>query len=148
MAEVISLGSGDTLGNSGAVGKVGVGTTAPVRVLQVTTTSGNNLRLAAGSTKSFDLEEFSSGIARITSVSGNLEIRRAASSSVVIQDANGNAQVTVDGYGNLQVASSAWNGGHLILGNYHLWIDGNGSLRILDHAPTGDSNGVAVGSQS
>jgi len=38
--------------------------------------------------------------------------------------------------------------GHLILGNYHLWVDSTGDLRIKSGAPTGDTDGVVVGSQS
>lgn len=48
-------------------------------------------------------------------------------------------------------ASSDWTSfynGHLILGNYHLWVDSTGDLRIKSGAPTGDTDGAVVGSQS
>jgi hypothetical protein len=43
---------------------------------------------------------------------------------------------------------AAWNGPHTIMGTYHLWIDGSGNLRIKSGAPTGDTDGTIVGSQS
>ncbi len=43
---------------------------------------------------------------------------------------------------------SGWNGGHLRMGNHHLWVDGAGVLRIKEGAPTGDTDGVAVGAQT
>ena len=46
-------------------------------------------------------------------------------------------------YGN-----SSWDSGHLILGSYHLWIDSTGDLRIKSSAPTGETDGTVVGTQS
>lgn len=42
----------------------------------------------------------------------------------------------------------AWNASHLRLGGYHLWIDGTGRLRIKSSAPTGDTDGIVVGTQA
>lgn len=47
--------------------------------------------------------------------------------------------------GSIAAAGSAWNSGHLILGNYHLWVDAGGSLRMKNGAPTSDSDGAVVG---
>jgi len=44
--------------------------------------------------------------------------------------------------------SSAWDGAHLRLGAYHLWVDATGDLRIKSGAPTSDTDGTVVGSQS
>ncbi|MCD7034310.1 glycoside hydrolase family 55 protein [Metabacillus sp. GX 13764] len=41
-----------------------------------------------------------------------------------------------------------WNYGHLILGSNHLWMDATGKLRIKNGAPTSDTDGVVVGSQT
>jgi Pectate lyase superfamily protein len=41
-----------------------------------------------------------------------------------------------------------WNGGHLLLGNYHIWVDSSGRLRIKNGAPTSDTDGVVVGAQT
>jgi hypothetical protein len=146
MAEIISLGANDTLGNSGVAGKVGIGTTAPTRILQVYSPSGSQMRIAGGS-KFLDIEQYSAGNARIYAISGDLEIRRAASSSVCIQDSNGNAQMTIDNVGNLKL-NGGWSGGHLVLGAYHLWVDSRGVLRINNAQPVSDADGTTVGSQS
>lgn len=49
---------------------------------------------------------------------------------------------------DVQIASGAYNTAHLIMGNYHLWIDTNGRLRIKNGAPTSDADGVVVGTQA
>jgi hypothetical protein len=46
------------------------------------------------------------------------------------------------------VFSSAWNDKPLRLGDYRLWIDGSGRLRMKRGAPTSDTDGTVVGSQS
>jgi hypothetical protein len=40
------------------------------------------------------------------------------------------------------------NGAPLQLGNYHLWVDTTGDLRIKNGAPTSDTDGVVVGTQT
>lgn len=40
-----------------------------------------------------------------------------------------------------------WSGGPLKLGNYHIWVDLSGNLRIKSGAPAFDGDGVKVGSQ-
>lgn len=42
----------------------------------------------------------------------------------------------------------AWNGPHITLGAYHLWVDGSGKLRIKSGAPANDTDGTVVGTQS
>lgn len=46
------------------------------------------------------------------------------------------------------LSSSAWNGGHLVMGNYHLWVDSSDRLRIKSSAPGSDTDGTIVGAQS
>lgn len=41
-----------------------------------------------------------------------------------------------------------WNGGTLRLGAYYLWVDTTGDLRIKSGAPTGDTDGTIVGTQT
>ncbi|HWK19826.1 MAG TPA: hypothetical protein VNR37_03525 [Microbacteriaceae bacterium] len=41
-----------------------------------------------------------------------------------------------------------WNGGNLRLGNYRLWVDASGNLRIKSSAPSSDMDGTVVGAQS
>jgi hypothetical protein len=43
---------------------------------------------------------------------------------------------------------STFDRGHLVLGSHHIWVDQSGKLRIQNGAPTGDTSGVVVGSQS
>lgn len=51
-------------------------------------------------------------------------------------------------YGHLRTQDSAWNTAHMILGNYHLWVDSTGDLRIKSGAPTSDTDGAVVGTQT
>ena len=44
--------------------------------------------------------------------------------------------------------TSSWEKGHLVIGAYHLWVDSTGDLRIKSSAPTSDTDGTVVGSQS
>ena len=48
-------------------------------------------------------------------------------------------------YANREVDSSAWDGAHLTLGAYHLWVDGAGNLRMKASTPTSDADGAVVG---
>lgn len=45
-------------------------------------------------------------------------------------------------------SGGAFDTGHLRLGGYHLWVDSTGDLRIKSSAPTTDTDGAVVGSQS
>lgn len=46
------------------------------------------------------------------------------------------------------IGSGAWDGPHIIMGASHIWIDSTGDLRIKSSAPTGDTDGTVVGTQS
>ena len=50
--------------------------------------------------------------------------------------------------GFFKINSSAWNGRHLALGSWRLWVDTSGRLRIKSSAPTSDTDGTIVGTQS
>lgn len=43
---------------------------------------------------------------------------------------------------------SSWTGSHLVIAPYHLWVDASGKLRIKGSAPTSDTDGVVVGTQT
>jgi hypothetical protein len=45
-------------------------------------------------------------------------------------------------------SSGTWNAGHFNLGNYHLWVDSSGRLRIKSGAPSSDTDGAVVGTQT
>jgi hypothetical protein len=50
--------------------------------------------------------------------------------------------------GENSASFGGWNSGHLQLGKWHLWVDTTGDLRIKGAAPTLDTDGTVVGSQS
>lgn len=49
---------------------------------------------------------------------------------------------------NAKNAAGVASGAPLILGEYHLWVDTTGDLRIKNGAPTSDTDGTVVGTQS
>jgi hypothetical protein len=65
--------------------------------------------------------------------------------SVKVQ-VNGVNLATVDGLGF--TSQGTWDGSHLILGGYHVWVDGSGKLRIKSGAPASATDGTIVGTQS
>lgn len=52
------------------------------------------------------------------------------------------------GSNGVQLISSAWNYNPLRLGAYYLWVDATGDLRIKNGAPTFDTDGTVVGTQT
>jgi hypothetical protein len=72
-----------------------------------------------------------------TEVKANTTLRLTAAGVIHQVDASG-----------VKVASSSWNGAHLLLGAYHFWVDATGCLRIKSGAPTSDTDGTVVGSQA
>jgi hypothetical protein len=58
---------------------------------------------------------------------------------------HGNAPAASDNVRTL--GSGSWDGGHLVLGDHHLWVDGQGELRIKTGVPTSDRDGYQVGSR-
>jgi hypothetical protein len=56
--------------------------------------------------------------------------------------------LTVAAGDSFQVNDGTWNGGRLLLGNYHIWVDASGDLRIKNGAPGSDGDGTVIGTQS
>jgi hypothetical protein len=50
--------------------------------------------------------------------------------------------------GTVNISGGGYNSGHLVLGAWHLWVDATGDLRMNSGAPTTDTDGSVVGSQS
>jgi hypothetical protein len=50
--------------------------------------------------------------------------------------------------GSVMVGTGAWNTGPMRLGSHYLWVDSTGDLRIKSSAPSSDTDGTVVGSQS
>jgi len=67
-------------------------------------------------------------------------LERAASSS--------SSKFEVANNGSPSIAGGAWNSGHLVMGAYHIWVDSTGNLRIKNSAPSSDTDGTIVGTQS
>lgn len=44
--------------------------------------------------------------------------------------------------------NGSWNGPHMIMGAYHLWVTSSGVLRIKNGSPTSETDGSVVGSQT
>lgn len=65
--------------------------------------------------------------------------------SYYVGDVNGTMGVSGS---NFTIDGGTFNTGHLQLGNYHLWVDVSGRLRIKNGAPTSDTDGVVVGTQA
>ena len=61
---------------------------------------------------------------------------------------DGNGNIFVNGSINMKADGSWGSGKHIILGNYHLWIDTQNRLRIKNGAPNTETDGTVVGSQS
>lgn len=59
---------------------------------------------------------------------------------------NSDPSEKLDIAGNLKIRGGSYSSGHAILGNYHLWIDSTGKLRIKNGVPTSDLDGNLVGS--
>jgi len=57
------------------------------------------------------------------------------------------ADVAGMGAGDSFQVDGVWNTGRLIMGAFHLWVDGSGRLRIKSGAPTSDTDGTVVGTQ-
>lgn len=53
-----------------------------------------------------------------------------------------------DGGASFFNQGAAWDGNHLRLGTYDLWVDSTGKLRIKNGLPTSDTDGTVVGAQS
>lgn len=51
-------------------------------------------------------------------------------------------------YAHSRMQGGTWNTEHIVMGNYHIWVDSTGDLRISNGAPTSDTDGSVVGSQS
>ena len=86
---------------------------------------------------------------------GGLGIGNANPSANTINGATGMALAAggatcavLDSSLGFQVWDSAWNGRHLRIGSYHFWVDAAGKFRIKSSAPTGDTDGTIIGTQS
>jgi Pectate lyase superfamily protein len=85
-------------------------------------------------------------------IDGRLDIRNAADTGNAVELDINKARFLQDvelssGF-SLQLRDSGWNAGRLKLGNYNLWVDASGKLRIKNAAPASDTDGSVVGTQT
>ena len=65
-----------------------------------------------------------------------------------IINAAGELQLTPPSGYAVRVGDGAWNGRPMRLGAWYLWVDATGDLRIKGSAPTSDTDGTVVGTQT
>lgn len=82
---------------------------------------------------------FSSGALRMGSGASGVDVVLSRISSTSMGTATTNS---------FRAGNGVWNEGHLLMGAYHLWIDSTGRLRIKSSAPTSDTDGTVVGTQT
>jgi hypothetical protein len=46
------------------------------------------------------------------------------------------------------LGDGTWNTQHIVMGAFHLWVDSTGDLRLKQGAPTSDTDGTVVGTQT
>lgn len=76
-----------------------------------------------------------------------LSVKNASQAPVLLGNSfAGNAVGEIDNPGHCVMGiSAAWDGMHLVMGAYHLWIDATGVLRSKSGVPTSDTDGTAIG---
>lgn len=50
--------------------------------------------------------------------------------------------------GNSKFGGGNYHNGHIILGDYHIWVDGNGRVRIKLGVPTSNTDGTLIADQA
>jgi len=75
-----------------------------------------------------------------------LEIYQSIGGPAVLAGSGGTS-VTGGGFG-VTIGDGTWNSDPLKLGSNYLWVDSTGDLRIKSSAPTSDTDGTIVGTQS
>lgn len=93
---------------------------------------------------------FDAGTYSVVWLDGNM-VNGNGSSDAVLYTVTPTLLLAVDDgpiLGVWHLGGSAWNGQHVVMGIYHLWVDGTGDLRIKNSAPTSDTDGTVVGTQT
>lgn len=55
---------------------------------------------------------------------------------------------TMDGTRDVRLPTNTWNLNRLVLNGYYFWVDATGDFRIKNGAPSSDTDGTVVGTQS
>jgi hypothetical protein len=112
--------------------------------LNYLSTSGVNSKhryVISAPTGQHDVEFFTGGAAKLTGYAVVVGIGDGSANACHRLNAGGNLQVGVNG-------SGGWDAPHATMGAYHLWVDSTGRLRMKNGAPTSDTDGVVVGTQT
>lgn len=135
-------------------------------VYELVTTSVGVIRLGGSTTNGFQLAGLPMTVSRANSTDAAITVRDTSSTPRVQMDAGGairwagfdaasdtvisrpSANLLAMSTGDSFRVEGIWNGGTLRLGDNHLWVDATGDLRIKNGAPTSDTDGVVVGTQS
>jgi hypothetical protein len=75
---------------------------------------------------------------------GNALSARCWGATTIFSGAGTNGTIIIDG----ENRSDKWDKEPMRMGDYRLWVDAAGKLRIKDGAPTSDTDGAIVGTQS
>lgn len=76
-----------------------------------------------------------------------IQLERTGTSAGTAQIELAGTTVSI-GTAKLAISDGAWDGKPALLGSYYIWVDASGRLRIKSGAPTSDTDGTIVGTQS
>lgn len=119
---------------------LGIGIAAPVRPFHVVQPDFTEIVIESTNVTNTVAAGRSWGI---TNAGGSLGIRCLNAAGSL----GSAAHLAISPAGLVSTGGYQWNAGHLMIGPYHLWVDGSGKLRIKSTAPASDTDGVTVGSQ-
>lgn len=147
------VGSIDSDGN---ISMVGNGTSTPLSVVnnssgavasKLHNTNVGGVLIGRGSQSSpLDVMAPDGTTARVRVGAGGDHIRFGSAADV--QFGRTAADVASMGTGDSFAVDGTWNGGTIRLGAYRLWVDAAGALRIKSGAPSSDTDGTVVGTQT
>ena len=135
--DAIIIDTGGTGGEGGTRTVAGLSFIAP----RVTNTSQTRYGLACVGTGGAGVEIIGGALAGISG-----ELNRNGKQLTWIRNSAGSLQMQLSG-GNTYVSGGSWQA-PMQLGEYRLWVDGLGRLRIKNSQPTSDGEGTLVGVQS
>jgi hypothetical protein len=98
--------------------------------------TAGNVHVVAGAANQIIMGTISGGAGFLFGSASDTAVRRTAADTLQM------------GTGDHFKLDGTWNGGRLQLGNYHLWVDATGALRVKSGAPASDLDGTVVGAQT
>lgn len=83
----------------------------------------------------------------VAGYNGGGDVFRAYATPFGATPSGADLRFAVESNGDTRIGG-AWNNGRMKLGAYYLWIDATGRLRIKNSAPSSDTDGTVVGTQT